>query len=66
MFFNLNHSGETAERMFKLRFKKILQKLIAQYKTTKMLIFMEIKDKISFASQSAIVYKFTQPGCGSN
>ena len=66
MFFNLNHSGETAERMFKLRFKKILQKLIAQYKTTKMLIFMEIKDKISFASQSTIVYKFTQPGCGSN
>lgn len=41
-------------------------KLTIHNKTRKMLIFTETNNKRPFGSQSKVVHKFTQSGCGSN
>ena len=74
IFFNLNYSGETAERMVKPCIKKLYKsfkkeinvKLATHYKTTKMPLFTNTKDKTCTLNQSSVVYKFTCPGCSSN
>ena len=74
IFFNLNYSGETAERMVISCIKKLYRsfkreinvKFATHYKTTKMLFFTNTKDKTLSLSQSSIVYRFTCPGCSCN
>ena len=70
-FFNLNYSGETAERMLKSCIKKLYKsfkreinvKFVTHYKTIKISFFTNTKDKTPSLSQSSVVYKFTCPGC---
>ena len=71
IFFNLNYSGETAERMVKSCIKKLYRRFkreinVTYYKTTKMLFFTNTKDKTPSLSQSSIVYQFTCSGCSCN
>ena len=74
IFFNLNYSGETAERMVKSCIKKLYRnfkreinvKFVTHYKTTKMSFFTNTKDKTPSLSQSSVKYKFTCPGCSCN
>ena len=74
IFFNLNYSGETVERMIKSCIKKLYRsfkrevnvKFVTHYKTTKMSFFTNTKDKTSSLSQSSVVYQFTCPGCSCN
>ena len=69
VFFKLNYSGETAERMVKScnrkpykRFKqKINVKVVTHNKTTKMLFFANAKDNTPSLSQPSVVYKFRCP-----
>ena len=75
IFFNLNYSGETAERMVKSSRKSSRKYIevsneklmfVIHYKTTKMSFFTNTKDKTPSLSQSSVVYKFTCPGCSCN
>ena len=71
IFFNLNYSGETAERMVKSCIKNLYKsfkreiyvKFLTHYKTTKMSFFPSTKDRTPNLSQSSVGYKFTCPGC---
>ena len=74
IFFNLNHSGKTFERMVKSCIKKLYRsfkreinvKFVTHYKTTIMSFFTNSKDKTPSLSQSSVVYKFTCPSCSCN
>ena len=74
IFFNLNYSGEIAERMVKSCIKKLYRsfkrevnvKFVTHYKTTKMSFFTNTKDKTPSLNQSSVVYQFTCPGCSCN
>ena len=74
IFFNLQYSGDAAERMVKSCIKKLRKclkkdtsiKFIFCYKTTKMAFYTNTKDKTPLLSQSSLVYKFTCPGCSSS
>ena len=67
IFFNLKYWGETAERMIKSCIKKLYKsfkreinvKFVTHYKTTKISLFTNTKDKTPRLSQLSVVYKFT-------
>ena len=74
IFFNLQYSGDTTERLVKSCIKKLYKylkkdtniKFILCYKTTKMSFHTNTKEKTPLLSQSSLVYKFTCPGCSSS